>query len=372
MDNDAIFLLGTEGRLEKVPHKSFDKEDILQELIAEHPELLVGEQIDPDSPPRWILIKKEAGIADSAEGGDRWSVDNLLLDQMGKPTFIEVKRSCDTRIRREVVGQMLDYAANAVVYWSVDRIRSLAEEQYGGTEELNIKIREFLAEGEEPDSIEDINTYWSNVSENLKSGKVRLLFVADIIPTELRRVIEFLNEHMPLVEVLGVEVRKYEGESIKALVPRVVGQTESARQQKKPVGKTTVNEFLSQCDDKVKQFFLELFDCADSEGYTVLWGTKGFSLRIKNDEGKDISLFYGFPPGGHSSKQAFFQAYSGYINNPDTRNEFTEKLSDFADFELKGKYTPEVILTPEISDSLRPKLRELLKAAKEIAAGSGK
>jgi hypothetical protein len=31
------------------------------------------------------------------------------------PTLLEVKRSSDTRIRREVVGQMLDYAANGVV-----------------------------------------------------------------------------------------------------------------------------------------------------------------------------------------------------------------------------------------------------------------
>ena len=42
-------------------------------------------------------------------------------------TLIEVKRSTDTRIRREVVGQMLDYAANAVSYWSVDTIKSLYE-----------------------------------------------------------------------------------------------------------------------------------------------------------------------------------------------------------------------------------------------------
>jgi len=38
------------------------------------------------------------------------------LDQDAIPTIVEVKRSTDTRIRREVVGQMLGYAANAVVY----------------------------------------------------------------------------------------------------------------------------------------------------------------------------------------------------------------------------------------------------------------
>jgi hypothetical protein len=40
------------------------------------------------------------------------------------PTLIEVKRQSDTRLRREVVGQMLDYAANAVVYWRIDQLRA--------------------------------------------------------------------------------------------------------------------------------------------------------------------------------------------------------------------------------------------------------
>jgi|SRR5579872_2595824 len=53
-----------------------------------------------------------------------WSLDHLFIDQDGIPTLVEVKRGTDTRIRREVVGQMLDYAANAVVYWPVESIRS--------------------------------------------------------------------------------------------------------------------------------------------------------------------------------------------------------------------------------------------------------
>ena len=368
MDSDAIFLLDQDGSLEKIPHRNYDREDILQKLISKHPELIVGEQIDPDSPPRWLHIKSEAGVPGQEAGGDRWSVDNLLLDQTGIPTFVEVKRSSDTRIRREVVGQMLDYAANAVVYWPADKIRSLAEAQYGGVEGLNKKIREFLSEGQEPDSVKDVDAYWSSVSENLKSGKVRLLFVADIIPTELRRVIEFLNEHMPLVEVLGVEVRKYEGKNIKALVPRVVGQTESARQEKGRPRKITPDEFLSLCDEKSREFFLELISAAEADGYKVEWGTKGFSLRIFNKEGIQISLFYGYVPGFSGGDRPPFQAYFAQIEE-EKRERFRKKLSEYADFKLKGQYTPEVILTPEISDSLKPKLRELLKAAKEIVTG---
>jgi hypothetical protein len=59
------------------------------------------------------------------------------------------------------------------------------------------------------------------------------VFVSDLIPPELRRVIEFLNERMSPTEVVGVEIKQYVGQgNLTTLVPRVVGQTEQARAQK--------------------------------------------------------------------------------------------------------------------------------------------
>ena len=84
--------------------------------------MLSGYQINPGAPRRWLLVKREAGLPSEIEGINRWSVDHLFLDQEGIPTLVEVKRSSDSRIRREVVGQMLDYAANAVVYWPIEQI----------------------------------------------------------------------------------------------------------------------------------------------------------------------------------------------------------------------------------------------------------
>ena len=46
---------------------------------------------------------------------------------------------------------------------------------------------------------------------NLSVGRIRLLFVADALPAELVRIIEFLNEQMNPAEVLGVELRQYTG-----------------------------------------------------------------------------------------------------------------------------------------------------------------
>ena len=44
------------GRLEPMHEERFSQEDMLQELVADYPELLSGDWINPDNPRRWILI----------------------------------------------------------------------------------------------------------------------------------------------------------------------------------------------------------------------------------------------------------------------------------------------------------------------------
>ncbi len=144
------------------------------------------------------------------------------------PTLVEVKRSDDTRIRREVVGQMLDYAANGVIYWPAERLRADFETRCAREgKEAGEVFRESL--GDEL----DLELFWDEVEQNLRSGRIRLVFVSDLIPAELRRVIEFLNERMSPTEVIGVEIKQYVGQgNLTTFVPRVVGQTEQARAQK--------------------------------------------------------------------------------------------------------------------------------------------
>ena len=78
----------------------------------------------------------------------------------------------------------------------------------------------------------DIEKFWDTVGTNLKAGKIRMLFIADKIPKELQRIIEFLNEQMTPAEVLGLEIKQFGNETIKTLVPRVIGQTYSAQIKK--------------------------------------------------------------------------------------------------------------------------------------------
>src|SRR5688572_22663262 len=113
------------------------------------------------------------------------------------PTFVEVKRASNTDIRRKVVGQMLDYAANAPAHWDAGRLRSSFESRF-----RNAAAHEALAaclEGEQ-----DPEEFWDRVAANLEERRLRLVFVAETIPPELRSIVEFLNEQLPQTEVLAV------------------------------------------------------------------------------------------------------------------------------------------------------------------------
>lgn len=103
----GIFPLRGEDELVEMRESPYEAEDVLQALIARFPSLLAGDQYSANSPRRWMLVGREAALPDDEDAAGRWSVDHLFLDQDAVPTLVEVKRSSDTWIRREVVGQML-------------------------------------------------------------------------------------------------------------------------------------------------------------------------------------------------------------------------------------------------------------------------
>lgn len=167
-------------------------------------------------------------------GVGRFSADHLFLDQNAIPTIVEVKLITDLRIRRQVVGQMLDYAANAVVYWPVELMRERFAKTHGAR--ADEKLIEFLDDGM------DAEEFWQLANKNLQERNVRLLFVADEIPTELQRIVEFLNEQMDRTEVLAVEIKQFVGGQQKGLVPRVIGHTAEAQQKKSTGSRSRMTE----------------------------------------------------------------------------------------------------------------------------------
>ena len=219
-----IFLIGQDNQLTELRQSPYDSEALLQRLLAEHPSVFGA--ADP-SGQSLLLICRELGVPGEQDGSDRWSLDHLFVDREGVPVLVEVKRASDTRVRREVVAQMLDYAANGVTYLPTERlVTKFSETAHQAGSDPDGVLAEFLGDTD-PDS------YWRQVEANFRAGRVRLIFVADRIPPELRRIVEFLNEQMRPAEVLAVEVEQFaSSDGLRTLVPRLVGATQRAQAAK--------------------------------------------------------------------------------------------------------------------------------------------
>jgi len=163
--NGVIYLNQDNEQLVEMKEQKYDSEDLLQVLIAKYPNLLAGDQMDSVIPRRWLLISREAGLPSEEDSEGRWSVDHLFLDQDAIPTIVEVKRSTDTRIRREVIGQILEYAANAVVYWPIESIRAKFDAQF---KDKGIDSREILSQFLGDNS--DLEQFWQKAKTNLQAG----------------------------------------------------------------------------------------------------------------------------------------------------------------------------------------------------------
>ena len=180
------------GQAAKMTERKYETELDLQKLIADNPQLLT-EQDDEEL----ILINREMLIMKSEDSGDSYSLDHLFVNQDGLPILVEVKRSSDTRIRREVVAQMLDYASRAV-NWNIQYLRQCFCENNNDNNEI---IQAY-----------DTDEFWQQVASNLKAERMRLIFAADEIPDTLKIIIEFLNRNLKDIEVCGAEIRQYKSD----------------------------------------------------------------------------------------------------------------------------------------------------------------
>lgn len=275
---DTIFLITDDGDFKEMTGERYDSEDLLQRLLADHPSVLSGVHTDDLASGEWLLVAREAGVPDEEGAGGRWSLDHLFLDRDGIPTLVEVKRSSDTRIRREVVGQMLDYAANSVAYWPIESIQSFFEatvKASGTDNDPDSVLENFLGADRSADE------FWQAVKTNLQAGKIRMVFVADEIPRELQRIIEFLNEQMDPAEVLGIEVKQFVGAGVRSLVPKLIGRT-ALSDSRKIVGgggsrrKWDEESFFAQTLERHGQKHHDavrrLYDWCVSKGTRIWWG----------------------------------------------------------------------------------------------------
>ena len=225
-----------DGKLVKLDPDSASESEGLQVWLAEHPELLGGEEMDPNDPRRFLLVKRE--VHDSSG-----FLDHLFIDQTGVPTFVEAKLASNSDSHRKVVGQLLDYASEAATSWTAAKLSGwLAERCVRGDLDPGEVLADFEPTPSDPDS------FWNSAQENLRAGNVRLMFACDEVPPSLQRIVEYLNERMDPTEVLALEVQCLRAEGQRIYSSTLVGATERAQAIKGKARKPAVLPALIERD----------------------------------------------------------------------------------------------------------------------------
>jgi len=218
----------SKGSLKLISKQSYRNKEIggfgeksLQDLLIDFPELIPSDYINPEEPPIFIVVRNEAGVTAG-------SMDILLLDQYAVPTIVETKLIDNREIRRSVLAQGIEYLSHLQTEWSGDRFLEEAKEYWAKKEKA---FEQIVQEkwGKEFDSL-----YLSQLQSNIDTANMRLIIAADSIPSELRRMIEFLNNTSKF-EILGLEVALYSDEKDpenKYLIPALLGASEQARGRK--------------------------------------------------------------------------------------------------------------------------------------------
>ena len=121
----------SDGSASEMAEYRYDTEDELQKLIASNPGLLLRDSDQEDA--RLMLVAREFEMPVEEDGSTFYFLDHLMVDQSGVPVLVEVKRSSDTRTKREVVAQMIDYASR-LSSWDAevlrDRFRGTTKRRY--------------------------------------------------------------------------------------------------------------------------------------------------------------------------------------------------------------------------------------------------
>lgn len=187
-------------------------ESDLQALIHENPRCLPIAEVDPifhDAVPVCRELATRAGY-----------IDNLLLTPSGLPVLVECKLWRNPQARREVVGQIIDYAKELARWTASDLQREVSK----STKRSGNVLVDILNEAGE--NIDEI-AFNDAITANLRRGRFLLLIVGDGIREGVEAISEYLQENAGLHFTLGlVELPIFllpDGQRL--VVPRVLART---------------------------------------------------------------------------------------------------------------------------------------------------
>lgn len=246
-----------------VESKPYDLEALLRDNISKLPELIPLEEA-AEGPVRLLTIGKEVAVESGA-------IDLLLLGSDGLLTIVETKLGRNPGSRREVIGQVLAYAACASD-WGIDDIALIATKHWGRP--FDTTLSDFLGEdGDAPTSAD----FLTLVDENLRAGRLRLVIAADVLLEAVRKTITFVNRNS-YFDIFLLHITCYEDSTgTRIYVPVLHGYSPKAKQPR--------SRSLWEPKDADEALLSRLEEIAESEGWEVERRQTRHSIDLPSADG---------------------------------------------------------------------------------------
>lgn len=304
-------------QLERIPlNEKHFQENWLQKIIHKNPQILPIDDIESGFAP---LISLGREISTSVG-----YIDNLYISPNGYLTIVETKLWRNPEAKREVVGQIIDYAKE-LTNWNFTKLNDgvkNSSQLYNNNSKGIIELIKDFEKIEEHEEYKIID----NIERNLKRGRFLLLIVGDGIRESVEEMVDFLSNTPQIQFTLGlVELQFYknpnvEGEliAIPNLITRtreitraivkienstngnVTIETDFIEEKVKPItARTTITEddFFEQLqqntDHESAEFAKHILATVKEKGYFVEWRQGAFVAKIldPNGSGSKITLF---------------------------------------------------------------------------------
>lgn len=201
----------------RVPEGEARREDVLRDLLFANPAMLPVGEIDPAIGPL-VPIARELNVPEVGR------IDAFLADGRGHLVIVECKLWRNPQARREVVGQILDYA-RALARFSYD---DLQREVSRATGRSGNALYQMVAG--QAGALEEAR-FVDQVSRNLGAGKFLLMVVGDGITEGTQRIGEYLVAQpglafdFALVEMAQYEWADADGTEHAIVQPRLLART---------------------------------------------------------------------------------------------------------------------------------------------------
>lgn len=319
-EGQPIFAKGdSTQKLERVPFltRTF-KEDWIQQLIHKQPSILPVDDIDSNFAPL-IPIGREISTSVGY-------IDNLYISPGGYITIVETKLWRNPEARREVVGQILDYAKELSkwTYNDLDKaVKAYNKHFNSNSDGLLATIRRY-----EPIDETDEQYFIDSISKNLFRGRFLLLIVGDGIRESIEDMVEYLNQTPQLFFTLSlIELQVYRFSQEKdnyIVIPQIIMRTkeitravirvESSKSENVSVNIDTdlslltgesvksvskrytitaedyFEQLLHNTDNDQVEFVKQIIADSEKRGYFIDWGQGSFVVKSFDPAGSGIKI----------------------------------------------------------------------------------